>query len=152
MKQSATPTGHSARQGQGLYGPPVPQQTHYMKEALGQVSSNWMVREGAPRGCGSVKATTKPRPLLGAFLGKVPAFGLCPVTPSAATTTGVEVVTILWPHREAASAGADPALAVCPPPRLASQLQHRAAMALSGAERRPGGQRKPPVRATPRHQ
>ena len=77
---------------EGLYGLPFPQHIHGVKEVLGQVCSSQVVREGAPRGCGSVKAAAEPRPLLGVFLRKAPAFGLCPVTLSAAMTAGVELV------------------------------------------------------------
>lgn len=45
---------------QGLYGQPVPQQIHGVKEPLDQVSSSWVVRQGAPRGRG--KATAEPSP------------------------------------------------------------------------------------------
>ena len=45
---------------QGLYGQPVPQQIHGVKEPLDQVSSSWVVRKGAARGCGKATAESSP--------------------------------------------------------------------------------------------
>lgn len=85
--QSASRTGRSPGKGRGCACSAHPQQIHGGSGVLW-----WGGEEGSPEGACRHTATAEPRPVLGSFLCKAPACGLCPVTPSATRTAGVRVV------------------------------------------------------------